>query len=97
MEWNIVESTLKKLIIQHADLSDLVWLKKNDRHVSAAVLKSKIVSREVYVIREEGKIAGWLRYSLFWDEYPFINMLYLLDGYRGRGIGSVFLPPLENW
>lgn len=31
---------------------------------------------------------GWLRYHLFWDNVPFMNMLYFLEGYRGKGYGG---------
>ena len=31
---------------------------------------------------------GWLRYNLFWDNTPFMNMLFLLDNYRGKGYGK---------
>ncbi|WP_407926351.1 GNAT family N-acetyltransferase [Gehongia tenuis] len=29
-----------------------------------------------------------LRYNLFWDHTPFMNMLYLLNEYRGKGLGQ---------
>lgn len=30
---------------------------------------------------------GWLRFNLFWDTIPFMNMLYLLKEYRRNGYG----------
>ena len=33
-------------------------------------------------------LAFWLRFNLFWDEIPFMNMLYLLEEYRGQGYGG---------
>ena len=35
-----------------------------------------------------GKFIGWLRFNLFWDEIPFMNMLYFLEEYRGKGYGK---------
>ncbi|MDE7041534.1 MAG: GNAT family N-acetyltransferase, partial [Oscillospiraceae bacterium] len=35
-----------------------------------------------------GRAAGWLRYNLFWDNLPFLNMLYLFEEYRGKGYGA---------
>lgn len=32
--------------------------------------------------------AGWLRFNFFWDNIPFMNMLYILEDYRGKGYGS---------
>ena len=37
---------------------------------------------------DEENFVGWLRYNLFWDNTPFMNMLYFLEDYRGRGYGS---------
>ena len=37
---------------------------------------------------EDDKFVGWLRYNLFWDNTPFMNMLYLLDNERGKRNGS---------
>ena len=37
---------------------------------------------------ENDNFIGWLRYNLFWDNTPFMNMLYLLDDYRGQGFGT---------
>ena len=35
-----------------------------------------------------GEKAGVLRWGLFWDEIPFLNLLWLDPGYRRMGIGS---------
>ena len=37
---------------------------------------------------EGDSLIGWLRFGLFWDNIPFMNMLYILDGYRGKGNGT---------
>ena len=34
------------------------------------------------------RITGWLRWNLFWDAIPFMNMLYVLEKHRGMGIGT---------
>ena len=45
---------------------------------------------------EDDKFVGWLRYNLFWDNTPFMNMLYLLDNKRGKGNGSRLVIFWEN-
>lgn len=35
----------------------------------------------------DGSFIGWLRFNLFWDHTPFMNMLYLLEDHRGKGHG----------
>ena len=40
---------------------------------------------------EEGKFAGWLRWNLFWDNTPFMNLLFILDEYRNKGYGKALI------
>ena len=84
----------KEIIIRYADNSDYSWLIENDKHISEKILKSKIENNEVYVVEINGKLIGWLRYNLFWDNTPFLNMIFLLDGYRNKGIGHKLM---EFW
>ena len=37
---------------------------------------------------QDDTFIGWLRFGLFWDNIPFMNMLYILDGYRKKGNGT---------
>src|SRR5687767_12959108 len=52
------------------------------------MLAHKINQGEVIVAVEDTVVIGWLRYGYFWDSIPFMNMLTVLDEYRGRGIGT---------
>ena len=79
------------MIIRYAEISDLIWLKEHDEHVSKEILETKIKSKEVYVVSENTELIGWLRYNLFWDNIPFINMIYFLEEYRGRGFGRILI------
>ena len=78
----------KKIKIRHADNNDYSWLNEHEKHISEKTLKNKIENKEVYVVEKNGKIIGWLRYNLFWDNVPFMNMLYFLEEYRKMGIGT---------
>ena len=40
--------------------------------------------------------AGWLRWNLFWDNTPFMNMLFLLEEYRGQGFGGKMVSVWEE-
>ena len=41
----------------------------------------------VYVLCDEKKIVGVLRYSLFWQAIPFLDLLYIDENYQGKGYG----------
>lgn len=67
-----------------------------DKHVSAAVLREKIAAGQVLLLMDDGEIAGWLRWSLFWDEHPFLNLLYLLEPHREQGWGRALVQAWES-
>ena len=75
-------------MIRCAIPTDFETLREYDRHISADELKRCISDQRVLVLEESGAFAGWLRFNLFWDEIPFMNMLYILSPYRGKGFAA---------
>lgn len=75
-------------MIRYANLEDLELLKEYDKHISQEELINSINLKRILVMYESDKFVGWLRYNLFWDNIPFVNMLYFLDGERNKGYGS---------
>lgn len=75
-------------MIRYASTKDLDALSELDGHISKTELLNVIKRRCVIVSTENGKINSWLRYGLFWDNLPFMNMLYIIDGERGNGLGT---------
>lgn len=73
--------------IRAANVKDLSVLRFNDRHIREAELENILRLNRVYIAEEEGNLKGWLRYNLFWDNTPFMNMLYVLEDSRGEGVG----------
>lgn len=65
-----------------------------DKHITRAELINSINLNRIYVVTENDQFCGWLRYNLFWDNTPFMNMLYFLDGFRNRGYGR---QAVERW
>ena len=78
-------------IIRPAALQDLPFLADHDRHVTPAELDGIIRRGRILILEVDGVPAGWLRWNLFWDNTPFMNMLYLLDGYRMQGHGRALV------
>jgi len=84
------------MIIRYAETKDYLWLKEHDRHISEETLKTKIASKEIYVVQENDVLIGWLRYNLFWDNIPFMNLIYLLEKYRRNKMGKKLVNYWEN-
>lgn len=77
--------------------NDLDFLTAHDHHVSPAVLSELIRQNQVFLALENDAPIGWLRWNLFWDNTPFMNLLYLLDGYRRKGYGRALVEHWEWW
>ncbi|WP_343084529.1 GNAT family N-acetyltransferase [Blautia producta] len=62
------------------------WLTR-DKHISENELLLKFRDKRRYIICDEDKSIGVLRYNLFMDIIPFLTLLYLDGSYRGKGFG----------
>lgn len=75
--------------IRIANKSDLSILVHYDKHISADELVYSMMRERILIIEENNHLIGWLRYNLFWNNTPFMNMLYILEDYRGKRYGKV--------
>jgi len=75
-------------MIRYANKDDFETLKKYEHNVNESELKNSINSKRTLVMFNNNVFIGWLRFNLFWDNIPFINMLYFLEEYRGKGYGK---------
>ena len=70
------------------------FLLQYDRHIAEKVLRSLVGQERILVAVEDGRLCGWLRWNLFWDNTPFLNLIYLLEPYRGKGFGTKMM---DHW
>ena len=83
-------------IIRLATDGDLPFLSEHDLHISLSELDSAIrLGRVLLLETAEGAPIGWLRWNLFWDNTPFMNLLYLLEDYRLKGYGRTLVSHWE--
>lgn len=74
--------------IRYMKLEDKTEWYKFDEHLPEAVFEEKVRTKQGYVILENKRIVGILRYNLFWDNTPFCTMLFIDAAYRSKGCGS---------
>jgi GNAT superfamily N-acetyltransferase len=83
--------------IEYATKTDYQYILNNDKHIPQELIPPKITMKEILIARTEANASvGWLRYNYFWDNTPFINMLYLNENYRNKGIGKALITFWEN-
>ncbi len=83
-------------MIEYANENDIAGILELDGHIDQKLLKRKISHNEVYVIREQTEVIGILRYSLFWDNTPFMNMICIKQSFQRKGLGSLMVKHWEN-
>ena len=74
--------------IRYVEKNDREFWFRLDRHLPAAEFDRKVRDRQGYVLLEDARPVGLLRYNLFWDNTPFCTMLYVERDDRRRGYGS---------
>ena len=83
--------------IRLADADDVAFLGARDHHVSADELVAVVGRGRVLLLVDESAAEplGWLRWGLFWDMVPFMNMLHVVARpSRGQGLGRLLV---EDW
>ncbi len=74
--------------IKYATMAEKDLLLSKDSYIKENVWTDTINNRREIIMLVDGNFAGWLRWNLFWDEIPFMTMLYFLEEYRGKGYGT---------
>lgn len=77
--------------IRIATSADVNIIMSYDKHITKTELLNILNLNRVFIMEDRHKFVGWLRYNLFWDNTPFMNMLYILEEFRGEGFGKEFV------
>ena len=82
--------------VRYANITDLDFWLSLDKHISNDELIKKINNNECLVILNNNEQVGILRYNLFWDNIPFVNMLYIKEEYQRKGFGKTLMLYFEE-
>lgn len=81
--------------MRYAQIEDEAFWFTWDRHMKREMFKRKSMLHECYVISYHDSPVGGMRYNLFWDTIPFLNLIYITPDYRGKGLGRYALSQWE--
>ena len=96
------------MMIELAKGKDKQKIEKLDRHIPSQRLGECIENGQVYVLKDDSIKNGGqnhrlkdpvvcvLRYSIFWQTIPFLDLLYIDEAYRNRGFGTQMMREWEN-
>lgn len=86
----------KERIIEHAQKRRIEEIAKLDLHIPLNRLEMCVSDGFVYWLRDNDRIVGVLRYSLFWQMIPFLDFLFLDENYRRQGGGTAMMKYWEE-
>jgi len=81
---------------RYANENDYNYIQENDIYLAQGLISMKIKNNEIILIEQEKITVGWLRFGYFWDNIPFMNMLWINEEYRSKGIGKEITLFWEN-
>ena len=94
------------MIIELAQIKNRLEIERLDSHIPPSRLEECIHNGRVYILKDDSfkigekndlrkaSVVGVMRYSLFWQTIPFLELLYVDEAYRGRGFGTKMM---ETW
>ena len=82
--------------IRYVEETDKEFWFTLDRHLSEKEFHKKVSDQMGYVLLEDGKPKGILRYNLFWDNTPFCTMLFVDWDAQKQGYGRQLMEHWEN-
>lgn len=82
--------------IRTAGKSDFEIISAHDKHIRKTELETVMSLGRVIVAEDNEILMGWLRWNLFWDNTPFINMLFMFEECRNNGYGKAMVSYWER-
>ncbi len=82
--------------IRKATPDDLPFVLQYDRHIRPDELQRVLAQNRLWLCYSGDAFLGWLRYGMFWDDVPFLNLLYVLEPYRRMGYGQQMMLQWEK-
>lgn len=82
------------LQIRYVQLEDKAFWYRLDKHLPEREFERKVREKRGYVLLDDNKPIGLLRYNLFWDNTPFCTMLFVDRNNQKKGYGKKLM---EHW
>jgi GNAT superfamily N-acetyltransferase len=86
----------KMFVVRYVTESDSAFWFSLDKHLGDSEFGLKVRDRRGYIILANDKPVGIMRYNLFWDNMPFLTLIYLQEPWRGQGFGQQAMMYWEN-
>lgn len=83
------------LTVRLARESDVPFLVANDPYITVTMMQRKVADDQILIALAGQEPIGFLRWGLFWDNTPFMYLLYVLEAWRRKGTASQLIAHWE--
>ena len=92
----LLERLCEMFEIKYATESDKPFWFTLDKHLSEDEFARKVRDKRGYIISDGENPIGIMRYNLFWDNTPFLTLIYITESCQGQGFGRKAMLYWEN-
>lgn len=82
--------------IRYVQLGDKEFWFGLDKHLGNDEFEKKVRDKQGYILLEDNKPIGLLRFNLFWDNIPFCTMLFIDCKFHRKGFGKTLMKYWET-
>lgn len=72
-------------------------LDPHSKYIDPEKIKLKLAGNEIIIALDNEEPVGLIKFSYFWATRPYMDLIWLKEKYRGKGIGNKLLSFLENY
>lgn len=76
------------MIVKYISEKDKEFITSIDKHISDMNFYNHICARTGYVMWQDDIPVGFMLYCILWDNIPFMNLIYVIEGYRKLGFAT---------
>lgn len=79
--------------VRDGEPDDASWLASVDKHIPSSEVE-RCIAAGAYLVDSHRR--GFLRYAMFWREIPYMELIWVGEPHRGRGIGHALRTRWEH-
>ena len=87
---------MRKMNLKHMQPEDKDFVMEIDSHVNEFQYQNRISTKTGYILWENNERIGLMHHSFLWDSLPFLNLLYVKEAHRNKGLASKAMKAWEE-
>lgn len=82
--------------IKTATANDKEFVMRIDKHINDVDYDNGIYTKSCFILWEQSQRIGIITHCVLWNNIPFMNLIYVIEEYRGNGFAKQAIINWEN-